>query len=706
MNEAEQWEFTPQFSQDIGRQLFLDSAPAMIQSIDSSGRILHVSDLWLTTLGYDRAEVIGAYFANLLSTASKDFAVSQGIPNLFSAGVGSREYEILRKDGTIIDVLLSAIVLPATNDTPPHSLTILHDISESKQLRLKLLEQHQELQVTLHSICNGVVATDCEGRIKYVNPVATILTGWSDEAAKGLPVDDVVRMINVESRRRVQSSASKCLAENRAVAMPEAAVLIARNCNETIIRESASPMHDASGELIGCVQVFYDVTEQYRLNAELRYRACRDPLTDLLNRSEFSNALEQLVASSGPTDTASAVMYLDLDQFKVVNDSVGHEAGDKLLKQIAGILLRYTRRGDVVARLGGDEFGLVLSACSPESAKRWAERICTAIGDYRFQHGSQRFRVGASIGFVLVNEHWPSAASLLRAAESACYAAKAAGRNRVHAYAHTDRAIELHQADVRWIQRIQNALDANRFELFWQEIRALDPKDTSVHCEILIRMIEENGDLTLPGAFLPTAERHQIISRVDRWVIKTILDWMAGHARELDHVSTISINLSGLSLGDAVFHRDIVALFERMSFDGSKLCFEVTETAAITNLHEAIAFFESMSRYGVRFALDDFGSGVSSFGYLKTLPVNYLKIDGQFVRNLHEDKVDQATVRCIQDIARITGKETIAECVDSEQVETMLRELGVNYTQGFLRHRPESLQGLLNNRASSCLPAH
>ncbi|MDR6376168.1 EAL domain-containing protein [Paraburkholderia caledonica] len=681
----------------VEKQLLHPSAPAMVQSIDASGNLLHVSDAWLQALGYERTDVLGRPFADLLTPESREFATGTVIPSLFSKRMsgGDVEYQILRKDGSVMDVLVSAVLIEATSSAPAHTLTILHDVSESRQLRLRLFEKNEQLQVTLNSICNGIVTVDGRGRIVYMNPAAEKLTGWSSSQAQGKHPRDVVHLVDLSTRKRISSLVEICLGEEPQVAPAEMPILIGKDRRERMIKQSASPMRNASGGVTGAVLSLYDLSAQYRLTSELRFKASHDSLTELSNRDEFESRLELLAAKTALGEPQHAVMFIDLDQFKMVNDTAGHAAGDQLLRQIAGILRRLVGKDDTVARLGGDEFGLIVEDCSPAEAKKLAKAICERIGRYRFQHDEHKFRVGASIGLVCVIERWSTAATLLRAADGACFAAKEGGRNRVHVYASTDKLIELHQADVQWVNRIENALDTGSFALLWQQICPLQTSNNGIHCEILLRMADREGELTSPGAFLPSAERHHIINRIDYWVIKRVFDWMTANRERLAHVDTIAINLSGLSIGDVEFHRDILALLEATDFDHHKLCFEVTETAAITNLHQALTFIEAMRRYGVRFALDDFGSGVSSFAYLKTLPVDYLKIDGQFIQNLDRDAVDQATVRCIQDIAAVTGMKTIAEFVEDENVETILRGLGVDYTQGFLRHRPAPLDQML-----------
>jgi diguanylate cyclase (GGDEF)-like protein len=434
------------------------------------------------------------------------------------------------------------------------------------------------------------------------------------------------------------------------------------------------------------------VSEQHRLSDEMSYRATHDALTGLYNRDEFERRLQKTLMAAQSDRTAHTLMYMDLDQFKLVNDAGGHAAGDRLLKHVADVVHELLQASDTFARLGGDEFGLIVSRRTLGQAQSIAHTICQTIDTFRFQHGNHRLHIGASIGLVPLDSRWPTAAALMQAADSACYAAKEAGRNRVHTYVEADQMIEARREDMQWVRRLEQALDTNRFVLYWQHITPLNADKDGIHGEILLRMIGDGDKLIPPGAFLPSAERFQMAPRIDRWVVHAVFTWMASHRAQLCDVTTIAVNLSGQSISDRNFRQYVLDLLATMPLDHHKLCFEITETAAITNQTDAIEFLRIMRTQGVRFALDDFGSGAASFGYLKSLPVDYLKIDGQFIQRLEHDLVDQATVRCIRDIARITGKKTIAEFVETESVETLLREIGIDYTQGYLRHRPEALE--------------
>ncbi len=440
-----------------------------------------------------------------------------------------------------------------------------------------------------------------------------------------------------------------------------------------------------------------DTTERHRLSMELAHRASHDSLTGLANRHEFETRLQRLVGH-GAGVQAHAVLFIDLDQFKVVNDACGHGAGDRLLRQLSGLMAARTRTTDTLARLGGDEFGVILPSCPPERALAIAQTLVNVVDEFRFVDGDNRFRVGASIGLVSITPDMVDISTVLQAADSACYAAKEAGRNRVVVWQSTDGDIRARQSDTQWAGLINQALDDNGFVLFAQRIVPLGDRSAGLHAEVLLRMKAPDGAPLAPGSFMPAAERFHFMGRIDRWVVRQVFDLLEAQGSALGHLGTLSVNLSGQSLGDRVFHTDVLAWLDASTLDRRKLCFEVTETAAITNLQDAQRFIQAMHERGVRFSLDDFGSGASSFGYLKNLSVDYLKIDGQFVRNLCDDPVDQATVRCMVEVARAVDKRTIAEFVETAASADHLQRLGVDYAQGYHFHRPEPIEQALRLR--------
>jgi len=444
------------------------------------------------------------------------------------------------------------------------------------------------------------------------------------------------------------------------------------------------------------------VQQLHEASGEMHYNATHDALTGLLNRSEFEARLRRVLQKAAEDRSEHAMLYIDIDQFKLVNDSCGHAIGDQLLRQVGKLFNDAIRTRDTLARLGGDEFAIILEHCSAEQAQRVAQQICDAMAAFRFVHDERSFRVGASIGLVPVDARWSTAAAIMQAADASCYAAKEGGRNRVHLWFDTDTAIRVRAGEMQWAMRIEQALDRDQFVLYAQRIEELGKKSHGIRAEALLRMLQEDGDLVPPGAFLPAAERFHLASRIDKWVMQHALAWLKS-LPDPRVIRTLSINLSGHSIGDRAFHRHAIESFRAA---GSRICqqvcVEITETAAVTNLGDAAAFITQIRALGVQVALDDFGSGASSFGYLKNLPVDYLKIDGQFVRDVVDDPLDEAAVRCFAEVARVIGVKTVAEFVDRPEVLAKLRALGIDYAQGFLMHRPAPLNDLLKSNSVAC----
>ena len=592
----------------------------------------------------------------------------------------------------------------SSHGEPVRLVGAFNDVTRNRVAELALAESRELLQVTLESIGDAVITTDLAGAITWLNPVAERLTGWRNVEAQGQPLEAVFNIINEETRQAAENPVARCLQAGKIAGLASHTVLISRHGPEYAIEDSASPIRDRDGQALGAVLVFHDVTEQRRLSREMSYRATHDVLTGLTNRTEFELRLKRVLARAHEDASTNALMYIDLDQFKIVNDSCGHAVGDQLLKQLSALLNNCVRKRDTLARLGGDEFGVILEHCSVEQAERVAQQICDAMDDFRFFHDGKRYRVGTSIGLVPVNQDWPTPAAVMQAADTGCYAAKEAGRNRVHVWRDEDQAMLARHSEMQWTSRIELALDEDRFELYAQRIVPLKTKHKGFHCEILLRMRDADGTMILPGAFLPAAERYHLASRIDRHVVRKVFEWLGALNGASADIATVAVNLSGHSIGDRAFHRFVAEMVASARFKIDQLCFEITETAVVTHLDDARTFIMEMRDLGVRMALDDFGAGASSFGYLKALPVNYLKIDGQFIRDLITDPLDLAAVRCFIEVAKVVGIETVAEFIETEAVLTALREMGVDFAQGYLLHRPEPLANLIN--AANPHPPH
>ncbi len=565
------------------------------------------------------------------------------------------------------------------------------DVTERKLYEEALFREKESAQITLQSIGDGVITCDAHGRVEYLNPVAEELTGWRLEDGLGRSIDEIFRSFHEETCEPLENPLSVSVRRIRSVKSVRPMLLIRRDGNELYVESTASPIRDGTGKVTGGVLVFHDVSESRELNRRLTYHASHDVLTGLVNRREFETRLERALKSAKAGETSYALCYIDLDQFKIVNDTCGHAAGDALLGQVGALLKTKVRWRDTLARLGGDEFGVLLESCSLEEALRTAENLRESIRNYRYTFEDRTFRLGASVGVVPITAENDDIATILSAADSACGAAKESGRNRVHCFEENDLDLMRRRREMQWAARINNALEESRFELFRMTILPLQEEETGDHFELLLRMRDETGKIVAPDQFIAAAERYGITPSIDRWVIDSAFRWLVSQADERERLAMCSINLSGQSLGDDKFLPFVIDQFHRSGIDGKKICFEITETAAIANFSQASRFIQALKELGCRFALDDFGTGLSSFGYLKHFPVDYLKIDGSFVRGLLHDPIDREMVRSINEIGHLTGKKTIAEFAENAEIVEVLRGLGVDYAQGYGISQPQKV---------------
>ncbi|WP_108723931.1 EAL domain-containing protein [Acidovorax kalamii] len=558
-----------------------------------------------------------------------------------------------------------------------------------------LVHQKERLQVTLQSISDAVVTTDAAGLVQYLNPAAQALTGWPLAAACGRRHQDVLGLGTEPGTDTASDLVGRALEQGitqfhaKLRCTPQAGAPL-------LIDLSASPLLRPGGDADGVVLVFRDVTEASRLSREMEFQALHDTLTSLGNRRAFEHLLAQAFAATRDATARHCVCYLDLDNFKVINDTCGHAAGDELLRQVARLFLAHLQPQDLLCRLGGDEFGILLWQQDLQQALQVAERMQQELAAFRFVWRDHVFSVSVSIGAVTLDAATESVGALLQAADSACYVAKDGGRNRIHVYAENDPALAQRYGVMEWVSRIEDALQHDRFELFGQPIIGLgaapDSQRRGLRCEILLRMRTADGRLVSPGEFMPAVERYQLAARVDRWVIKKALAWMAEHQ---EGVELCSINLSGQSVGDAAFLGQVLQAMDQTPVRCDRLCFEITETAAMGDLAAANRFFQALRARGCQFALDDFGSGLSSYAYLRELAVDTLKIDGQFVKNMADDPVSFAMVKSIHEIGCLMGKKTVAEFAESQAIVDLLTGLGVHFAQGYALGRPAPIDELL-----------
>jgi len=656
------------------------------------GRLLVVNPAFVQMLGYTSAEELYQVPAHSLYWYPSDRDTY--VRRMESEGeVRNDEYVLRRKNGSMLVVVDNGRVVRDKQGRVTGFEGTIADITERKKAETAVFQAKERAQVTLQSIGDAVITTDSHGRIDYMNPVAESLTGWENREAQGQLISQVLTVVDEATREATESPVMRCLREGQMLGLTEHTVLVNRRGQEIAIQDSAAPIRDRAGNLIGAVMVFHDVSKERRLHRALHYQASHDALTGLINRREFENRLTAAVESvRQDSHCRHALLYLDLDQFKLVNDTCGHPAGDQLLKQITGVLQSRVRSGDTLARLGGDEFGILLQNCLLDQALRVAENLRQAIRDYRFIWQDGVLAVGVSVGIVEITSETPTVASVMSAADVACYAAKDQGRNRVQLYK-PDNVPERHR-EMHWVSKLVRACDESRFELFYQPIVPIGktPQDRE-HFELMLRLRDEAGCLVLPAEFIPAAERYNVMPSIDRWVVRQALDRLVHRVASGVKPYTIAVNLSGTSLNDERFLEYLIAELSAHDLAPGAMCFEITETAAIANLGNVVYFMRELKTRGCHFALDDFGSGLSSFMYLKTLPVDYLKIDGQFIENVTRDPVDRSMVEAISQVGKAMGIQTIAERVESAEVLAELGRLGIGFAQGFHIAEPRSTAG-------------
>ncbi|HET7866151.1 MAG TPA: EAL domain-containing protein, partial [Burkholderiaceae bacterium] len=567
---------------------------------------------------------------------------------------------------------------------------------ERKTAELALQREKERAEVTLQSIGDAVIATDREGAITAMNTAAERLTQWPLAQALGRTFAEVVVACEEGTGQPLPDLARWAIREGRMVSMLQA-VLYQKDTTMLPIDSSAAPIHTAEGGIDGAVIVVRNLAAERAAAQELKWHTDHDVLTGLANRGAYELALAQLFKSRRDGDEHSVIM-MDLDQFKIVNDTCGHAAGDELLKQLAALFLRYTRKTDLVARLGGDEFAVIMYQCPSDNAMRLAETLRRAVADWRFQWRGQNFRLGVSIGVVSVDDSFTEAAEVEKAADMACFMAKRTGRNRICVHSSANQAVDTMRSHMQLVSRIQEALDENRLRLHGQAIRPLEgDAEHGIHFEVLVRMVDEAGKMVSPGEFLPAAERFGLMDQIDRWVLRHTVETCArrfgnGRWHELD---TVSVNFCATTLRDRSIADYIMETLSRHGMPPHCLCMEITETAALENLDAVRTLLNGLRSSGVRVALDDFGVGMTSLSQMRDLPVDVLKIDGSFVKNIHHDAVNSEMVDAIQRIASRLAMKTVAECVERPEEMEHLRMLGVHFVQGYLLARPAPLDAVL-----------
>ncbi|MGA7540938.1 MAG: EAL domain-containing protein [Steroidobacteraceae bacterium] len=657
--------------------------------------ILYANRQFAALVGADRADLAGRRLADVVAPEYAELVHENVRRRLGGEPAAERyEVEILGRDSQVSRLEISS----ARVDFEGGSALLMIGVEilptqTVEALRLKTEGDSGAYLLALNSLAEAVIATDVDRRITYLNPAAERLTATTAAEAAGKSLEEVVGLVDETDRRPLPDPVRQALTSGAPVSLGRRALLISRHdASEHSIEVSATPMRNTAGDQVGAVVLLHDVSEQRGLARQMSYQATHDALTGLVNRREFERRLEEAIERGHRGDGQHVLCYLDLDHFKVVNDTSGHLAGDSMLREVAKLLRDAVRDSDTVGRVGGDEFGMLLVGCPLEKARQIADDVCRSVGEHRFVWRDKIFNIGVSVGLVEISRESGTLEELLTAADAACYVAKKQGSGRVAVYSARDEALARHTGEIQWLQKLQSALRESRFQLFYQPIvPAYGTDGGGPAMEVLVRLQDEDGHQVPPAEFVRAAERYRLMSLVDRWVVQTTLAALGRGAIPVASDRCVAINVSGQTLADSQFLEFVVECLDSTGVAPAQVCFEISETAVVANLDHAHRFVGVLHGWGCQFALDDFGSGMGSFSNLKTLPMDYLKIDGSFIRNLGHDSVNQAMVTAMIKLARTLNFRVIAEQVEDSAALEAARRMGVDFVQGYAIARPQPL---------------
>jgi diguanylate cyclase (GGDEF)-like protein/PAS domain S-box-containing protein len=653
--------------------------------------ILFANARFLSMLGMSAADVIGNPLANFVAPEYAELVENNLSRRLAGEPAAERyEVELLGAHGEVTRVELSSTLI----DSAGEAALLLTALEMLPGASPDGGPSRPRAMVTLDAMGESVITVDAEGRIDYVNTSAEALLGQSFDQVVGKSFAEVASLVDETDRRSLGDPVRKALATGGRVTMGKRAVLVPTGSSpERSVEISVTPLKSEGKETLGLVLVMHDTSELRGLTRQMTYQASHDALTGLVNRREFERRLREAMDAAQTGDAVHALCYLDLDRFKVVNDTCGHTAGDNMLREVATIIKEAVRDSDTASRIGGDEFALLLVGCPLEKARQIADNVVRAVDDYRFVWKDKIFNIGVSIGLVEIGRGGGSIEDIMNSADSACYVAKKQGGVHVHVYSAREEANARHSGEIHWLQKLQSALRDNKFELYYQPIvHAHSSVSNGPGLEVFVRMETENGQPAAPPAeFIRAAERYRLMPLVDRWVVQAVLSALGRGGMKLPPDRSVAINISGQTLGDSEFLEFVVDCFDHTGANPKDICFEVTETAVVANLDHARRFIGVLHGMGCEFALDNFGSGLSSFSTLKTLPMDYLKIDGSFISNLAIDTVNQAMVGAMIELSRTLNFRVVAEHVEDQLSLDTVREMGIDFAQGFIFGRPQPL---------------
>ncbi len=650
-------------------------------------QILFANTRFLNLLNLRAAEVIGRPLSDFVGPDYVQLVDANLRRRLNGEPAPERcEVELVGAHGEVTRVELSSAVIDSAGEKAL-LLTALEMMPEAASPPVAAAQPRA--MATLAAMGESVITVNAEGRIDYVNSAAETLLSQTAAQVLGRSFPEVATLVDESDRRSLGDPVRLAMTSGGRVSMGRRAVLVPANGGpERSVELSVSPL-----EARGLVLVLHDTSEQRGLARQMTYQASHDALTGLVNRREFERRLQEAMDSAATGDAAHALCYLDLDRFKVVNDSCGHTAGDNMLREVASIIKEAVRDSDTVARIGGDEFALLLVGCPLEKARQIADDVVRSVGEYRFVWKDRIFNVGVSVGLVEIGRGGGAIEDLMNSADSACYVAKKQGGVNVHVYSAREEANARHSGEIHWLQRLQGALRDNKFELYYQPIVQAGPGPVSGPAiEVFVRMEAENGlPAAPPTEFIRAAERYRLMPHVDRWVVQAVLSALGRGGLRLPRNRSVAINLAGQTLGDSDFLEFVVECFDHTGANPGDICFEVTESSVVANLDHARRFIAVLHGMGCEFALDDFGSGLSSLSTLKSLPMDYLKIDGSFIRNLAADSVNQAMVAAMVELSRSLHFRIVAEQVEDQSSLDLVKTMGIHFVQGFIIGRPQPL---------------
>jgi diguanylate cyclase (GGDEF)-like protein/PAS domain S-box-containing protein len=653
-------------------------------------QILFANYRFLTLLGLSAAEVVGKPLSDFVGPEYVELVDNNLRRRLAGEPAAERyEVELIGAHGVVTRVELSSAVIESAGEAAL-LLTALEMLPEALTVSSIPTEKPRAV-ATLEAMGESVITVDADGRIDYINHSAEILLGLRVDEAIGKTFADVASLVDESDRHSLGDPVRMALTAGGRVSMGKRAVLVAANgIGERSVELSVTPLKSEGRETLGLVLVLHDTSELRGLTRQMTYQASHDALTGLVNRREFERRLQEAMESAQTGDAAHALCYLDLDRFKVVNDTCGHTAGDNMLREVASIIKEAVRDSDTAGRIGGDEFALLLVGCPLEKARQIADDVVHSVSDYRFVWKDKIFNIGVSIGLVEIGRGGGAIEDLMNSADSACYVAKKQGGVHVHVYSAREEANARHSGEIHWLQKLQGALRDNKFELYYQPIvHAQIGGLRGPAIEVFVRMEGENGQPPSPPAeFIRAAERYRLMPYVDRWVVQAVLSALGRGGLKLPAGRSVAINIAGQTLGDSEFLEFVVECFDHTGASPNDICFEVTENSVVANLDHARRFIAVLHGMGCEFALDDFGSGLSSFSTLKTLPMDYLKIDGSFIRNLAHDTVNQAMVAAMIELSRSLNFRIVAEQVEDQGSLDTVKSMGIDFVQGFVIGRP------------------